>query len=784
MRPLRLEVQGLTAFKEKQVIDFSGLDLFAITGPTGAGKTTLVDAVTYALYGKVPRVDRDIKQLISQGAERMIVVLEFTNGPDRYRVHRATATKGLPVIRVQRLVDAASDDWCDEASGASQVTEYVADLLGMDYEGFVRSVLLPQGQFEKFLSGTPAEKRSVLDSLLRLNVYAEMLKRANARKQLHQGDAAKHQFALDQYAGATPDTLAVTQDGLSALKKRSKELDGTRTALASAVTSATRLGAAVERERRAALAVADAEKGLEEATVTLETGQGEIDALSEKLEAVASQIEANPFDSDTLNALLQARKALDEKTRAAGRLTRLAGLKEEAGPRLLQAAEHAVRAAAALAEATTALRSAEERVEAARRQNVAAGLRRNLAPGDPCPVCGQKITTIMPESHEALDRAEAALAEARANEGGASREAQEAARDIAVAQNTATALDGQLAEARTEWERRAADVAQILGDRALTAPQIDAGIAEQESARTDLQRLNGEKDRITRECESRQKGLQAAEQQVAILHQQASAGRAERDEASREASAASSDLEKLSKGQEWQDVTDSLATSRDASPLITTRQQDLEREDRGVQQQIGSLEAEVKRIEEGIEKSAELQASINAALSAATLAHSLASLLGVNAFPSFIRERALKLLAQDGSRQLMDISDARYEFEVKDQEFLVADRWNAGETRPVRTLSGGETFLASLALALALAERLPSLGAGIGAGALESLFIDEGFSHLDPETLDDVASALEIIGQSGERMVGVVTHVTALAERMPARIIVHKSQSGSTVVVE
>ena len=81
-------------------------------------------------------------------------------------------------------------------------------------------------------------------------------------------------------------------------------------------------------------------------------------------------------------------------------------------------------------------------------------------------------------------------------------------------------------------------------------------------------------------------------------------------------------------------------------------------------------------------------------------------------------------------------------------------------------------------------ERLPSLGAAGHAGALESLFIDEGFSHLDLDTLDTVASALEVIGQGGERMVGVVSHITALADRMPTRIVVTKDQSGSTALIE
>jgi exonuclease SbcC len=217
---------------------------------------------------------------------------------------------------------------------------------------------------------------------------------------------------------------------------------------------------------------------------------------------------------------------------------------------------------------------------------------------------------------------------------------------------------------------------------------------------------------------------------------------------------------------------------------LNKRFHDADAEDRQVNQQIGAAETDIQRIEEGMEKAKGIAEEVEEARAAGSLAKNLAALLRVTAFPNYTRERALKVLAQDGSRHLLDISSGRYEFQVEGQEFMVADRWNGNESRSVKTLSGGETFLASLALALALAERLPSLGAGGQGGALESLFIDEGFSHLDFETLDTVASALEVIGQGGERMVGVVTHVTALAERMPARIVVHKSQSGSTVTVE
>lgn len=159
-------------------------------------------------------------------------------------------------------------------------------------------------------------------------------------------------------------------------------------------------------------------------------------------------------------------------------------------------------------------------------------------------------------------------------------------------------------------------------------------------------------------------------------------------------------------------------------------------------------------------------------------------LLRADAFPSYIRGSALQTLARDGSRRLLEISQGRYDFVVEGQDFSIEDRWNGGEKRFVKTLSGGETFLASLALALALAEQLPGLAGEEAGGTLESLFIDEGFSHLDSETLDDVASALEVLGQDRSRLIGVITHLPALAERMPARIVVHKTQAGSSVSVE
>ena len=99
--------------------------------------------------------------------------------------------------------------------------------------------------------------------------------------------------------------------------------------------------------------------------------------------------------------------------------------------------------------------------------------------------------------------------------------------------------------------------------------------------------------------------------------------------------------------------------------------------------------------------------------------------------------------------------------------------------RPAKTLSGGETFVASLALALALSQSVPELRS-VASASLDSLFLDEGFGTLDQESLNQAIDALEGL-RSEERLVGIITHVPELASRIECRIEVSKAREGSTL---
>ena len=180
------------------------------------------------------------------------------------------------------------------------------------------------------------------------------------------------------------------------------------------------------------------------------------------------------------------------------------------------------------------------------------------------------------------------------------------------------------------------------------------------------------------------------------------------------------------------------------------------------------------------EERSTLEAQLEGARRREAVAGRLATLLGARSFQRWRLAGAFEQLVGGASRRLRELSGTAYSLTHTSQlGFEVIDHANADERRSVRTLSGGETFLASLSLAVALADQVADLAA-TGAARLESMFLDEGFGSLDPETLDTVASALEELGSNG-RTLGIVTHVPALAERVPVQFRVTKDAATARV---
>jgi exonuclease SbcC len=211
---------------------------------------------------------------------------------------------------------------------------------------------------------------------------------------------------------------------------------------------------------------------------------------------------------------------------------------------------------------------------------------------------------------------------------------------------------------------------------------------------------------------------------------------------------------------------------------------------------IAKLREESQQAEQGLQIASESRASIKAWLEQAhqkrqesqeleerkldlqaqeQTYHTLAQDLQSNRFQEYILDSLQQELANRASILLQQLSEDRYILQIEGGDYWVADNWNGGEKRRVRTLSGGETFAASLSMALALSEKL-SMGIELG-----SLFLDEGFGTLDSETLESVTQILESLRQQ-DRLIGVITHIQSLAERLPTQIHVRKSINGSELV--
>ena len=196
---------------------------------------------------------------------------------------------------------------------------------------------------------------------------------------------------------------------------------------------------------------------------------------------------------------------------------------------------------------------------------------------------------------------------------------------------------------------------------------------------------------------------------------------------------------------------------------------------------VGELRAALDRERERLAAATRLAEEVGALERRARVLEALAKELRQDRLIAFLQQEALRALADAAADRLAELSEKRYRLAYLGDEFSVIDTWNGEEARSARTLSGGETFLASLALALALSEQVASLSVTERA-RLDSLFLDEGFGTLDPTSLETVVEAIERLGSDG-RVVGVITHVPELAIRLPVRIEVVKSPRGSRIEV-
>lgn len=941
MRPISLEMEGFTSFRQRVTIDFSKFDLFAITGPTGAGKTSIIDAMIYALYGCTPRIgNKSIKDLISQGGDRLKVMLEFSSGQDQYRIARETKWSGKSSKTDARLDQKNGEEWESLADRVGEAEKIVEEIIGLDFNSFTKSVVLPQGQFDEFLKGKVDDRRKILSELLQLDIYGRMMQRANEIAKDHKNthDTLAQVLGRD-YANATRENLTALRKNLKELKPQVKPLETQINTIRRSIPIAVQLRQNRDdlTKHEAALKKLIPERSSAEKRLALV--KKAITESKQRIEGLDRKIKATIYNS-TLRDDLLAKLHKSERLRVVDATIRdLEGTYKQRSPRLIElqsrnkTAEAACEAATKerssvdkevaaaksclrsdlkkygsadaignvieinrhritdeqrkvrlekelnrlirnqqvrneelsqkkkdLVSAETALEKARGDLELLVHQHTASELRGVLKEGMPCPVCEQEVRRVpKTKRHPSTEKARR---DVKAYE----KQVNDFLRATASLEGELLQTDPQLSDKRqeiTETESRinktSEQVRALLGKNA--GPESEAQLEKLRehmlSLQETLDETVGRLDRC-RENEATAKDERAqVKRELSVLESELSAALQHLTESKNEAKTLKKELgrhselsvvkaelknqneakeefeenrrrrdgesDTLSKAKDeladcsklWEALTgkedslkescnkltravdqaratlisdfpdlkiDALGAGRDPATQLEQRAQELDSRRHSTQTELLRLEEQIKTLEGQIERATEMRSQMELHKSQAAVARDLALALRGDQFIAFIQAEAYHRLAQDGSVHLDSLSSGRYSFDFDKDEFVVVDHWNADEPRPVATLSGGESFLASLALALALAEGLSGLSHGRSRFALESLFLDEGFGSLDPETLDVAIQGIETLGSS-DRLVGIVSHIPELAERMPGRISVRKAVGGSSIEV-
>ena len=455
MRPLRLELRGFTSFRESAVVDFEGRRLFAITGPTGAGKSSLLDAITWALYGEAPRVGRATRQLITHGARSMAVRFDFSVRGERYRVSRQAP--GSIGTRLERL--RADGEWLPLADRAREVSAQVTELIGLDFATFTKTVLLPQGEFDEFLRGDEPQRRDILSRLLALGRYEDAGRAARNRSAGASEAARTLREQIERLQAATPEAIASLDQEHALLAARGAALEA-RTGLLEALEQEARTsGEAGAAAARAEIASATAMRDAAAAR----------DALAQA-EQRCAQAQA---EHDRLEA---ERAALGYDEQAHRRLEREAALLEqrEAAVRAVDHAEAeqvaAIEEAGHASEQAEALRAEAERAEAALAQ---AGEVQRVARDALAAAAGAALAT-----ERALGEQANAADEGRASAEAAAVEDAEEARQLSALAERLSAQTEARAAASLEHEQAGA-LHQAAG-RASEAADVRLRSAEAE----------------------------------------------------------------------------------------------------------------------------------------------------------------------------------------------------------------------------------------------------------------------------------------------------------------
>lgn len=225
MIPQRVKLSGFLSYKDEQEVRFDGSPLWMLSGTNGSGKSSVFDAVTFALFGHHRGGSQSAAELINKESNTLAVEFDFTIEGTPYRIKRTVRRRTNSVASTQQVLKAAGAEWdpVPDTQLKAKFDAWVKDAIGLDYETFTSSVLLLQGKSEKLLDSTPAGRASVLARIVDLERYQKLHGKADDRRREFKArlDGLSNQLAglrdvTDDELAAAADRIALADDARAA----------------------------------------------------------------------------------------------------------------------------------------------------------------------------------------------------------------------------------------------------------------------------------------------------------------------------------------------------------------------------------------------------------------------------------------------------------------------------------------------------------------------------------------------------------------------------------------
>ncbi|MBQ0068085.1 MAG: SMC family ATPase [Phascolarctobacterium sp.] len=789
MRPLYLEMQGFGPYGNKVSIDFTQFangGLYLVTGETGSGKTFIFDGICYALFGSVSGSERKTEMLRTIGLDNSVetyVKLEFVCKNKKYEITRKPAYEREKKRGTGTVTDNARVELTDGVNTWTRQEEVGAkiyEIIGLTVEQFKQIVMIAQGKFAQILQKSTKERRELLREIFNTNLYVNLEYAVKDEFNKLAGEYANRKREI----GDKIHEITVSDESLA------MELQELQQAEFVNVPRVLELTAAFDKfDEKLLKKYGGEEERLQKEKAELQVVLNKIKIKVAQEEKLAKlQKEKSKADNDASQAQKDAGKIseaflffrdneVQKNTLEATRmeLRNLYGLSQSNK----KALEQVLNDGKDLQSATENALKEKAKYDEVYRQFLLAQagiIAETLEDGKPCPVCGS-IEHIQPAqlSADAPTEDEVKNAKTLSDKAEGNR------------QRTKGKLDSDTKVKEKAFEELMSAVNEFYGDDFLNVDLsvLDKKIREDgENTGKSIKELETAAINKRRELGMGQnEGVEQFEKRVQEIAAKAI----------EQAATINGAIKNLQ--EEMQKTTvdgnkDVVQSKIDAN--ISALNAVKEQIDRVKERKFANAQA-AKFIVVKQDQMADIESKRNEIDNLYRTLSGNLNLAGAAklSFETYMQQAYFDRILAYANNRLLKISHARYKLVRKDDADakgnakvgldLNVNDTHSGKERSANSLSGGETFMASLALALGMADEVQASAGGIN---IETMFIDEGFGSLSRDYLNTTVDVLDTLADN-KHLVGIISHIEELKERIDQRVVVSKNDKGySTISVE